>query len=626
MKRASWGFSRLRRTRRLAADQQVLQRWRPLLFAIGAVVAAGISAAAMAAESVFNIATAEFVLSGATEPPPPTTAGWQAQSLPDAWADSRPVVKETSGWYRLRFDLAQKPDQPWATYIAKVRPAAAVFVNDVMIGQTDPVDRLQVQRYPQYFLIPPSALRAGSNELLLHVYGKGLHGLTAVRVGEEFAVRPVYERRYFWQVTGVQFCSAFAAVWGVFSVLLWLRRRDDRMYLYFGLSAFCWAIYTSFGFVRFWSVPPPWLWALFSLGAFGKLFMMAFFALCYAGLARPIVERALWVVFAITMSLIWAGDFGLSSWLGSIEWIYPLFPVLAGYAAIFVYVAWREPSWENALVALAASVHLVNGFYHYVVQHPFGQLPFDYYDFLPLNIVLVWILIDRFIRALGEARQLNVELEGRVAQKHAELEQNYIQLRQMERQQVLAEERQRIMSDMHDGIGGQLISTLGLVEHGELSSKEVAAALRECIEDLRLTIDSLEPTDNDLLAVLGNLRYRLDGRLKACGIELDWNVKEVPKLACLTPQNVLHVLRILQEAFTNVLKHAGADAVSVETGVDAPGRHAYIRVHDNGKGFRGERAGHGLANMMKRAKTIGGELNIDPSPTGTTLQLLLPVG
>ncbi len=72
----------------------------------------------------------------------------------------------------------------------------------------------------------------------------------------------------------------------------------------------------------------------------------------------------------------------------------------------------------------------------------------------------------------------------------------------MERQQTIAEERQRIMSDMHDGIGGQLISTLSLVEKGSLSSAEVAAVLRECLEDLRLTIDSLEPTDNDLLTVL----------------------------------------------------------------------------------------------------------------------------
>ncbi|MEJ0049295.1 MAG: ATP-binding protein [Rhodospirillales bacterium] len=196
---------------------------------------------------------------------------------------------------------------------------------------------------------------------------------------------------------------------------------------------------------------------------------------------------------------------------------------------------------------------------------------------------------------------------------------------ELEKREMLDRERSRIMSDMHDGVGGQLISVLSLLEHGEVPNTEVAKAIRECLDDLRLTIDSLEPTDNDLLPVLGNLRYRLDQRLKKHGIELDWEVKDVPKLACLTPRNVLHILRILQEAFTNVLKHARATKVGVETGLDAPGGHVYIRVSDNGAGFTGERAGHGLASMRRRAGIIGGSLDIQASPAGTTLNLLLPV-
>jgi signal transduction histidine kinase len=181
------------------------------------------------------------------------------------------------------------------------------------------------------------------------------------------------------------------------------------------------------------------------------------------------------------------------------------------------------------------------------------------------------------------------------------------------------------MSDMHDGIGAQLISTIGLAEHGTLSQQEMAAALRECLDDLRLTIDSLEPTDNDLLPALGNFRYRVDPRLRRQGIDLDWRVSDLPKLACLTPRNLLHVLRILQEAFTNVLKHAGASLIRVETGLHANGRQVFIRVCDNGAGFAGEHRGRGLANMKQRAERIGGLLQVEPSSRGTTLELLLPL-
>ena len=48
-------------------------------------------------------------------------------------------------------------------------------------------------------------------------------------------------------------------------------------------------------------------------------------------------------------------------------------------------------------------------------------------------------------------------------------------------------------------------------------------------------------------------------------------------------------------------------------------------MRDNGTGFSGERAGRGFANMRRRAKVIGGDLEIRPSPSGTTLSLLLPV-
>ena len=193
------------------------------------------------------------------------------------------------------------------------------------------------------------------------------------------------------------------------------------------------------------------------------------------------------------------------------------------------------------------------------------------WPFHPLGLfaAIAWILVDRLVESLRHSEQLNLELEQRVETKHAELERQYARTRELEHQQTVTAERARIMSDMHDGIGGHFISTLSLVENQEASRDEISAALRERIDDLRLAIDSLEPTEEDLLTVLGNLRYRLEPRLSGRGIQLDWQVCEVPRLACLTPQNVLHILRILQEAFTNVLKHAQATCIRVSTAIDS---------------------------------------------------------
>lgn len=232
----------------------------------------------------------------------------------------------------------------------------------------------------------------------------------------------------------------------------------------------------------------------------------------------------------------------------------------------------------------------------------------------------------RISRALVESQRLNAILEERVREKQSELERQFEALQRLTREAAVAEERRRLMADMHDGIGASLISTLSLVECGEASSKQVATALRECIDDLRLAIDSLEPAEGELAPVLGGLRYRLEPRLKAQGIMLDWQVQELPKLASLTPQNVLHVLRILQEAFTNVLKHAQATRLRVGTRVG--GGRVTIEISDDGCGFDAMQpaAGYGLVNMRNRAKAIGGELRIAPGACGTTLSLSLPIG
>jgi len=233
----------------------------------------------------------------------------------------------------------------------------------------------------------------------------------------------------------------------------------------------------------------------------------------------------------------------------------------------------------------------------------------------------------RIARALAQSQQMNAALEERVRQKQSELERNFEAIQRLMREAAVAEERQRIMTDMHDGIGAHLIAALSLAEGGESSMDDIATVLHECIDDLRLAIDSLEPTENELLPALGNFRYRVEKRLRAVGVELEWRVSDLPALPCLSPHNLLQILRILQEAFANVLKHAQATRIRLETGLVREPRQVLIRVSDNGKGFPTSAAkGRGLGNMARRAGSIGGELRVLSSLDGTVVELLLPTG
>ena len=78
------------------------------------------------------------------------------------------------------------------------------------------------------------------------------------------------------------------------------------------------------------------------------------------------------------------------------------------------------------------------------------------------------------------------------------LEQNFDRLKHMEQKHLLSDERSRIMQDVHDGVGGQLVAMLAEIETGCISQEEVRDALSQSLTDLRLVIDSLDTASEDL--------------------------------------------------------------------------------------------------------------------------------
>jgi nitrate/nitrite-specific signal transduction histidine kinase len=182
----------------------------------------------------------------------------------------------------------------------------------------------------------------------------------------------------------------------------------------------------------------------------------------------------------------------------------------------------------------------------------------------------------------------------------------------------------------------EISSALGTSVHTTTSHNEQPRSLlrdcsfREAIHDLRLMIDSLDPTEGDLRAVLGMFRDRLEPRLAAAGLRFEWRVQDVLPLSELGAQRVLQILRILQEAIQNVLKHAHARAVRVSTGeVIHPtlGNVLYIEIYDDGRGFSGAiPSGSGLANMRDRAQQLDGLCEVQSDQNGTTVRLYIRLG
>jgi signal transduction histidine kinase len=203
---------------------------------------------------------------------------------------------------------------------------------------------------------------------------------------------------------------------------------------------------------------------------------------------------------------------------------------------------------------------------------------------------------------------------------HAEVRRSHARQLAVQQREVALNERARMMSDLHDGFGAQLIGSLRQLEGGQLGVDGAIAALRECIDDLRLTVDAHEPAARNLGTLLGMLRYRMQPRIRAPGLHINWKLEELPEAATLSPAHSLDLLRIVQQGIVNVLQHAEARQLDV-VARRLP-RQLEIAVEDDGKGMdpmAALRRGRGIASMQRRAARLGAELLLEQRDGGGTV-------
>jgi signal transduction histidine kinase len=192
-------------------------------------------------------------------------------------------------------------------------------------------------------------------------------------------------------------------------------------------------------------------------------------------------------------------------------------------------------------------------------------------------------------------------------------------------------ERQKISADMHDSIGASLATLLAHFTIANINVTDVKRRIGEILMELRFLVDSAEPVDGDLNLVLSNVRHRMGSGIELTGMELQWQVGELPTIAGLTARDALSIKLILMEALSNVLHHSKASSVTVTAGYTDAASLVVITVKDNGCGFNATDAavaGRGLANMRKRVRSIsiGGALFITSFPgQGTAVRIELNV-
>lgn len=230
----------------------------------------------------------------------------------------------------------------------------------------------------------------------------------------------------------------------------------------------------------------------------------------------------------------------------------------------------------------------------------------------------------RLFETLGAFNEvLRVELERRT--KTIEDNAQVVADAQQERQ--LAEERSRILRDMHDGIGGHLTSMIVKARGGRLNAADTLSGLEMAMNDLRLVVDSLDPEVSSPTEFFDVLKLRLQNNLGPASIQLSWDFRD-EQLLEINPSGFLQISRILQECATNAMKHSNGSVLSVSGFFDEDAEQYRIKIRDNGVGEEDRQlAGtHGLKNISKRARALGGKADIGRcAGTGFLVEIEFPI-
>lgn len=400
-------------------------------------------------------------------------------------------------------------------------------------------------------------------------------------------------------------------------LLLWLWRRKEPVFgwmtLLAGASFLTDQLLLAFSAIEL---------RLFAVVGFGLIALA--FALALTGASRPYwLKLAIVLVPALLLTTVQLGLMPAVLAL-ALSGLLALSLSLAG-AVLLLLHAWRHAEWDRAAMA---------GFYLSTVWfglHDFGialgwidGARFLSQDMRALGLLVVLLLLMRWLaRSLETVDQANATLRQKLDDQKRELNQLHRKEQRRVQEAVLADERQRLMRDLHDGLSGHLVSIIAQSEAGTCDARQIEDTARLALDDLRLVINALDLEDDDLRLALSSLRERVEPQMARLQIGLDWSMADLPEVRGIKPGNSLAILRILQEALTNAIKHRSGGPIGFAASSVGPGQMCLSVTNQSATDTMPGR-GHGMRNMQARAVELGGEIRFSNNGGLAHLRLIVP--
>jgi signal transduction histidine kinase len=565
---------------------------------------------------------------------PPQT-GWTDVSLPDDWSLRWPGFDGVV-WYRLVWNQTDAA-APVGLMMDYLNMAGVVSLNGVQLSRdpnlTEPLTR--AWNTPRYWLASQPLLRSGENILLFRISGLAAYqpGLGLVALGAPADISARYSRVYWLRHDLQLFSLAVSATLGCFFLALWVLRRREVEFGWFGLMSLTWWLYASnqikltawpFASTDAWQAAVSIMFLIYS-----ACFTM--FVLCYGTHHYRRVRLGVWMMLVVGSIVMCFTPHArmqeVRAWLA-------LIPAMTYIAScfLFFYFAWRQRRVEQLILAACLAVCIVVAVHDLLVflkilnSNIYYTALASQLQMVAMALVLGW----RFVSNLSRIERFNEELHVRIEAAKEALANTLQREHELQVVNVRLGERLNLAHDLHDGLGGTLVSSIATLEHApeSIPSSRFLTILKELRDDLRIIIDtasSYQLDETSLADMLAPLRHRFGVLFESQNIVCRWHLSGIEQCHLTKAQN-LDIMRILQEGLTNVLKHSRADSVHVELH-DSAGQ-LILTIKDNGIGcdfhVRKESAGAGMKSMRSRTSRLGGSFALQRIEDETVLTITIP--
>lgn len=422
--------------------------------------------------------------------------------------------------------------------------------------------------------------------------------------------------------------------------------------LFFGMSLLC-ALYALLVFIFLRSSLYLWyfLWIGFSflyiftalgfsfqylypdsstINSYFRVYLEVFGCLIFAKFAQqfltihyyfPVVNRWINYVSVFLLSLIVTSPVALGFFSQISSILLPMINICFGIIGFLIFYAafgsFSKQRSTSIFFFLAFSSLMIG--VGLVIFAEFGWVPEESFS---MNPVMVGSIVELFIFSIGLTYQIrNVynernQLSLSMAKQQKDLLKAYVE--------GTEKERERISRELHDDIGSRLGSLKRFISTNDTPNKTLEDQIDILCNDVRSMSHQLTPLSMRITGLRQLVQQHIQEVAKHQSLQLDVQFYDIPEN--LSAETTHHLFRIVQEALTNVLKHAQASEVDLQFFVHD--QELVMTLEDNGKGFEvaSKAQGIGLQNIRVRTESLNGNLEISSQPgQGTSLMIRVPL-